>query len=233
MLKKFFVDYLPATGIVKRYCSALWASFYEKSSYSQFGEDKYIIQILSDFGIYKGNYVDVGANHPSSISNTYLLYRKGFSGIVIEPNAELIELFRIFRRRDTAICVGCSNEASIAHFYISKTPVLSTFTKQHRIFSMENTMKIEFVPLLTLDNCLKNFAFDRIDFLSIDVEGLNMEVVKGAYDTLKKTFLLCLEFDKEDELDLYTNYLTGFNRIKIMGCNAIYINEQISKTIVK
>jgi hypothetical protein len=55
-----------------------------------------------------GIYVDVGANHPTSISNTFLLYRHGLHGVTIEPNPELSQLHRRFRRRDVVVSVGSS-----------------------------------------------------------------------------------------------------------------------------
>ena len=227
MLKQLLIQYFPGLGRVKRYFTALYHCLHIKKSYSQFGEDAYILEFLASKGIHKGIYVDVGANHPSSISNTYLLYCNGYSGIVIEPNKELINLFRIFRKRDIPICVGCSDKAGIAKFFVSKTPVVSTFTTEHQFYSEKNTASIELMPLLTLDDCLKNLDLTRIDFLSIDVEGMNRQVIEGATSTINKTFLLCVEFD-DDDLQWFQNHLNDFKLEKVMGCNAIFMNTSFT-----
>jgi hypothetical protein len=56
-----------------------------RESYAQHGEDRYIRQQLSGVDLTSGIYVDIGANQPTQISNTYLFYRAGGSGVAIEP----------------------------------------------------------------------------------------------------------------------------------------------------
>jgi len=82
-------------------------SFPCKKSYSQHGEDVHILKLIDTLNINKQRdiYIDVGANHPMDLSNTYLFYRKGYRGVAIEPNKELINLFKVFRKRDIAINV--------------------------------------------------------------------------------------------------------------------------------
>src|SRR4051812_46477871 len=71
-----------------------------KSSYSQHGEDALVAELLGGYDLSAGIYVDVGANHPIRLSNTYLFYRKGHHGILIEPNRSLLSLLEKFRKRD-------------------------------------------------------------------------------------------------------------------------------------
>ena len=62
----------------------------QRDSYSQHGEDKLVRQLLEKLNLKDLLYVDIGANHPIKISNTYLLYRNGMRGIVIEPNRDFL-----------------------------------------------------------------------------------------------------------------------------------------------
>ncbi|MEZ5194836.1 MAG: hypothetical protein R2764_00075 [Bacteroidales bacterium] len=132
-MKKFIINYFPIVGIYKRFFVAFLNTILPiRSSYSQHGEDKFIVETLLGYNLEGSLYIDVGANHPSSISNTYLLYRKGYSGIIIEPNKELVRLFRIFRKRDIALMLGCSDITAVKKLFISKTPALSTFDLNHK-----------------------------------------------------------------------------------------------------
>ena len=101
-----------------------------RNSFFQYKEDTLIRNILRKYDLTGTIYVDVGANHPTEISNTYLLYRKGLHGIIIEPNEELIMLFKKFRKRDIPLLIGCTNHAAILPFHISKTPAISSFSIQ-------------------------------------------------------------------------------------------------------
>ena len=129
-IRCFLAKYLPWAGKYKRYVVALKDHFGPaKASYSQHGEDKFILKAIRDQGldIAQSIYVDIGANHPTDISNTYLLYRNGFQGVLIEANAQLCELLKCVRKRDVVINVGASDKAGIGQFNISKTPVRSSF----------------------------------------------------------------------------------------------------------
>src|SRR5208283_1151718 len=98
-----------------------------RSSYSQYGEDEFVAAMLSEVDPAKGFYIDVGANHPTRISNTYLFYRRGWSGIAIDPQRQMEKLFRACRPRDQFIRAGCGRRADIAEFSYAGASVLSGF----------------------------------------------------------------------------------------------------------
>ncbi|MEP6794292.1 MAG: FkbM family methyltransferase [Saprospiraceae bacterium] len=229
-IKAFLVNYFPSLGKLKRWLVAAKDSgLANKLTYSQFGEDVFITEKLDEYNLNKVLYVDVGANHPTDISNTYLLYRKGYNGIVIEPNAELIGLFRTFRKRDIAMMIGCSNMCSILKFNISKTPVLSSFSGDRNNL---NVYKQVYVPVLTLDAAMTNIDCPIVGFLNIDVEGLNFQVLEGAVELLKRTLLLCIEFDvEEDKLKIITFLGDQFELVNIFHCNLIFLNSNLSLSL--
>lgn len=217
---------LPSLGIYKRWFDAFYNNLISKKRYSQHGEDVIIFDLLKDKDLTKGVYIDVGANHPTSISNTYLFYKKGLSGITIEPNPELAQLHRKFRKRDINLALGISNSAALANFSITKAPVLSSFTT----IDPSNYWKTLYVPILTLDNVIQGLKTDWIYFLSIDVEGLNFNVLQGATETLKKTTLLCIEIDNDEDKKVITDFLIHHNFLFIqeIGCNLIFKNSYMN-----
>lgn len=231
MIKKFIVNNLTFLGQYKRFGVALKDCYSaKKASYSQHKEDAYIWEILSKYDLTDSIYTDVGANHPTDISNTYLLYRNGLNGVVIEPNPELVNLFLRFRPKDITLAIGCGNQTAISKFNISKTPVMSSFSER----TENNTYKSVYVPVMKLDQALENIEYEYIHLLSIDVEGINLEVLKGAEKTLAKSLLLCIEFDNQQDKIDYSQLLGNkFTLLKEFGCNMLYINNSLNVSKLK
>lgn len=230
--KKFLVNYFPHLGKLKRFVFALWNHITPiKTTYAQHQEDLLILELLeklkTKINIENSLYVDVGANHPSDISNTYLLYRNGYRGITIEPNLELLNLHKIFRNQDIHLGIGCSETPGILEFHISKTPVLSSFTG---VLPQENILATEYVPVMPIDLILdNNILKDRmVSFLNIDVEGMNFEVLQSGNKTLPFCAILCVEFDSDLEKKLISNSKlleNNFSLHKEVFCNLIYLNN--------
>jgi FkbM family methyltransferase len=196
-----------------------------KSTYSQHGEDQIIWNLLKNYNLQNSMYVDVGANHPSDISNTYLLYRNGLRGIVIEPNEELCRLFYKYRPNDICLKIGCSDSSAVLPFHISKTPVISSF----KLKPETNSLQSVYVPVMKLDDALSAFQADFYSLVSIDVEGLNFEVLKGSVETLKKTLLLCIEFDNDEEMKKIKDFVPlNFKEVQRIGCNILYLNNELT-----
>lgn len=230
-MKKFIIHHFPFVGAYKRFFVALVNDLLPmKKSYSQHGEDRFILETLKNFNLENSVYVDVGANHPSSISNTYLLYRNDMSGIIIEPNQELIQLFKVFRKKDIKLMLGCSDVTAVKKLFISKTPALSTFDLNHKHYRDKDLHRVRYLPVLKLDDVLTEMDMEFINLLSIDVEGLNVEVLKGSKKSLERTLMLCIEFDYDNHINVYTDILgEGFELVEKFGCNAIFLNKALQK----
>jgi len=149
-------------------------------SWAQAGEDLALISALA--GIKKGRYIDVGAHHPSRFSVTRALYERGWTGINIEANFDLIANFERERSRDINLnyCVGNSAEYS---FHVFEEPALSTvsidwknkFLQENQIFS--ETRAIEGIKL---SRVVQNFFSDgEFTFLNIDIEGADLEALES------------------------------------------------------
>ena len=150
-------------------------------SYSQEGEDMVLKRLFE--GQESGFYVDVGAHHPYRFSNTALLYQCGWRGINIDPNPGTSTLFDRYRPDDVNLELGINNSSEPLDFYIFKEPALNTFdTKtaaEHISSGKWELLHKKSVQQKTLSEVLDQHLPEgmKIDFLTIDVEGIGYEVL--------------------------------------------------------
>lgn len=152
-------------------------------SYAQNTEDVRLRRAFA--GQSSGFYVDVGANHPVKFSITKHFYENGWSGINVEPLPKQFALVQADRPRDINLNVGCSNQPGALTLYAARGGAsgMSTFTAQEMLEHQRQGFEFDEVscPVLTLASiCEKHAAGRVIDFLSIDVEGHEREVLEGA-----------------------------------------------------
>jgi FkbM family methyltransferase len=156
---------------------------YSLSSYSQEGEDLILQRIFGYKNV--GFYIDVGAYHPFRFSNTYLFYLKGWRGINIDPTPGSMKLFNKFRKRDINLEVGISEKEGVLTYYIFNEPALNTFDENlakkrdgKKGYYIIKELSIKVYPLSKI---LEEYLPEgqKIDFLTIDVEGKDFEVLKS------------------------------------------------------
>ncbi len=155
---------------------------YAVKSYSQEGEDMVLRRIFEN--VESGFYVDVGAHHPKRFSNTYYFYKKGWRGINIDAMPGSMNRFRRVRPRDVNIETAVAQEKKELTFYIFNDPALNSFDKQlvlersNDTYHVVEEKKIFARPLREIlgDYLPKNM---KITFMSIDVEGLDLEVARS------------------------------------------------------
>ena len=153
-------------------------------SYSQEGEDI----ILSRYFDTKstGFYIDIGAHHPYRFSNTYLFYKRGWHGINIDAMPGSMKIFNIKRPNDINLEYAISNSNQLLTFYIYQEKALNTFSKELVDFrtSINTHYKIDSsiqIQTKKLDFILNKYLKPNqiVDFLTIDVEGLDFEVLQS------------------------------------------------------
>lgn len=153
-----------------------------RKSYSQEGEDLILERLFE--GRTNGFYVDVGAHHPTRYSNTYRFYKRGWRGINIEPNPQAMELFRRQRKRDINIPCGVAEREGQLVYFMFNEPALNSFDQtlseqrqgdRYRIVGRQN------VPVRRLQSILESAVppQTQIDFMSIDVEGYDLQVLQS------------------------------------------------------
>ena len=164
-------------------------------SYSQEGEDLILERLF--YGQKKGFYVDVGAFHPKRFSNTYLSYLKGWNGINIEPRPGSSRLFNKVRPRDINLEIPISDENSELTYYLFNEPALNGFSNDllNERNGVNDVRVIDEVKIRTmrLSEILDEFlpANTKIDFLSVDTEGLDYKVLKSNnWDKYRPTVIL-------------------------------------------
>ena len=151
-------------------------------SFSQEGEDRLLARFFE--GSAPGFYIDVGAHHPFIFSNTQIFYDSGWRGINIDALPGSMHSFARYRPRDVNLEIAIGQTRSVSKFYVFNVPALNTFdeelarSRDHAPFRIERVIEI---PLLPLADVLGEHlpAGTDIDFLSVDVEGWDLEVLKS------------------------------------------------------
>ena len=148
--------------------------------YSQEGEDILLRRIFGDQ--IKGFYVDVGAHHPKRFSNTCYFYDRGWEGINIDALPGSMKVFQKFRPRDTNLEIAISEKEQNLTYYMFNEPALNGFSKsisderKNEQYHIEATINVPSFPLSKiLDTYLPSGQI--INFLSVDVEGLDLKVL--------------------------------------------------------
>jgi len=140
--------------------------------FGEFGEDIFINRILKN--INQGKYVDVGCYHPYKGSLTFKLYKRGWNGVNIDVSKTSIDLFNMSRKKDINLNLAISNFDGET-FYYENPPI----NQQNSLIQMNKLQKKIKIKCLTLDTVLNNKNLDEFDYLNIDVEGSELEVIKG------------------------------------------------------
>lgn len=181
---------------------------YFRGSFSQKGEDL----ILDKYFKHKkeGFYVDIGAFHPKRLSNTKFFYDKGWRGINIEPNSSRIELFIKDRPWDINLNIGIGAKTTEALFYQFESAALSTFSKEETYLLLQVGYKIRKkikIQMYRLEEIMNKYVKSSIDFMNVDTEGLEMEVLKSNNWNKYRPELLCIETkDFKDFIDRLFNH---------------------------
>lgn len=186
-----------------------------KNSYSQFGEDAILQKLIRRTS---GFYVDIGAYHPIKFSNTYSLYRMGWRGINIDALPNSMSLFKRLRPRDINVEIGIGNSEKPAHFYIFKEPAFNTFSQdayQQYVEKGIPFIKSVEVQTSTLASILDKYLppQQHIDIMSIDVEGLDLQVLQSNNWDIYKPDYIAIEIhahtiESIQNSEIY-NYLVG------------------------
>lgn len=151
----------------------MYTEMYANIVFSQEGEEIYLREKFRNKT--KGVYIDVGAFHPFRFSNTYWAYMQGWKGINIEPDFDNYKLLCALRPMDTNINCGISSKKGELKYYSFREKALNTFLKEN----ITNVQDIMTVKVELLKNILSQENIRDIDFIDIDVEGMEMDVLES------------------------------------------------------
>ena len=172
----------------------LWMQTF-RGSYSQLGEDLVIDQLLNYKD--KGVYVDIGAHHPTRLSNTKRFYNRGWRGINVDPNPFLIKKFKEERKEDINLILGVGKKNGFLFFYEFFPSTLSTLSAKEAKKYINEGFKLvsqKKVPVKTLSFILEKYCKNKvINFLSVDTEGMDLEVLQSNNWKKYKPQVICVE----------------------------------------
>lgn len=210
-----------------------------RKSYSQRREDLIIDRLLGYKK--KGFYVDVGAYDPNRFSNTKRFYDRGWRGINIEPSKNNYLKFKKHREDDINLNIGVASEEGKLTFFSIIPDTLSTFSVeeakryQEQGFELDSKKHIE---VECLEGILDKYAENKqIDFMSIDTEGYDMEILKSNNWSKYRPKIICIEsasYDQNDkdsglkgkEHELFLESV-GYEKIYNSGLNCIYRDKNL------
>ncbi|WP_041962254.1 FkbM family methyltransferase [Sulfurospirillum cavolei] len=215
MIKKWFKTIIPKQ--IRDYLIEFKNNYfneYATRSYAQEGEDMVLNRLFAHQT--NGFYVDVGAHHPKRFSNTYLFYRKGWCGINIDAMPNSMKVFDKMRPRDINIEAPVSDTNQELTYYVFNDPALNGFSE-----TLTQKREDEGVYFVTSKIPLQTYTlkeiFDtnlpsgqKIDFLSIDVEGWDFKVLKSNDFLTHCPKVVLVEVLETDVMRLSDNEIVKF-----------------------
>ena len=202
-------------------------------SYSQFGEDRVIESWF--LGRTSGVYVDIGCNHPVKYSNTWKLYLRGWRGLAVDPNADLIRKYKKVRPRDQVRQQVVSDCQEPVDFYFSKTSDLISGVGQKEQGYWQRTHENSNVVLchpIGLSRLLEESNIpSRFELLSIDVEGHELEVLNSLDFNRFDPEMIVIEMHEfslaeAQKNEVYAKLIShGFSMLAYVGPSGFFVKE--------
>jgi len=195
---------------------------------SQWYEDLIVEAVFNSLGVNLPKYIDIGANMPESLNNTYLFYKKGSVGQIIEPNPYFSELYRKVRPNDEFLEIALSNTRGEADFCIFdeasglSTLILDNVERVSKYFGIKPTHSIVRVKIDTFNNVVHK----DVQYMSLDTEGKDLDILKNIdFDLFPELVVICSETPKPTAI----NYLNGKGFIMFYrnSANVVFVRNDI------
>ncbi|MEL7482195.1 MAG: FkbM family methyltransferase, partial [Pseudomonadota bacterium] len=178
-------------------------------------------------------YVDVGAGHPVYGSNTFGLYLQGWRGVTVEPNPDHARKHRAVRPHDQLMQVGIAITNSALTYHSFTNPDYNTFDETARDRAISHggeVLDTHTIPVRRLDRMLTDAGLNQsIDLMSVDCEGLDLDVLRSN-DWLKFRPRLLLVEDleaidspwQESDINKYLDGI-GYRRWTLVGYTSVFL----------
>lgn len=216
------------------------------NSYSQAGEDMVLDFLFAGVGLSKPNYLELGVLSAFDCSNTYKYYLRGARGVLVEADVTQIASIKELRPEDIILNVGVGlDQQTEADFYVFNNQGLNTFDKKEAQFRNDfGSCRIERVvkvPLKTITEIIEQNFTTYPDFLSIDIEGLDLAVLKSIDFDRHPIPVICAETCTYSENHIkgkdksIEEYLTGQGYFVYADTyiNTIFVNNKWFNSIGK
>ncbi len=200
--------------------------------YGEFGEDILINRILKN--IKTGRYVDVGCYHPYKGSLTAKLYKRGWRGINIDLSKSSIDLFNLVRKKDINLNIAISDFNGQTN-YFENSPI----NQQNSLIKSDDNQKIIKTDCKNLNFILGENKFEKFEYLNVDVEGTENNVIKGIDFSKYKPILITIENNNLHIKDYIQSEVykilteNNFTFISKIGVTNFFLNNENAKNFQK
>ena len=200
--------------------------------YGEFGEDILVNRILKN--LETGKYVDVGCYHPYKGSLTAQLYKKGWKGINIDLSKSSIDLFNLVRKEDINLNLAVSDfNGQTSYFENSPINQQNSLIKNN-----DNQKKIE-IDCKNLNLILEENKFEKFEYLNIDVEGSEQNVINGINLSKYSPILITIENNNlhiNDYIESETYKIlikNNYTFISKTGVTNFFLKNEYAKNFLK
>ena len=203
---------------------------FKNSHLGEYGEDIFVRRFFKEFK--KGFYVDIGCYHPIKGSLTHLLFKNGWNGLNVDLSQISIDLFNISRPNDINIRSAISNTNGKTHYYENG------LINQQNSLNNINKNKIE-IESYKLDTLLEKYNIEKIDYLNIDVEGNEFNVISDFSFSKYQPKLISIEdnfYDIKETINSNIHDLlvkSGYFLASKYGVTCLYIDLQFKDKLNK
>jgi len=207
-------------------------------SFSQLKEDLVVKRIFDGAGVSVIRYLDVGAYSAVELSNTFLFYSNGSSGVLVEPDPYLCDKLRSERPRDIVVQSAMSPDNGNITLYRLTARTMNTISLKHAQYIVAHggwgPQHIEEripVPTVHINDILKKHFSAGCDFLSIDTEGLDGKIIKSLDFDLYRPSVVCIEtLGGHPDVDLkdMESFMESknYNNAHCSGLNSIFTDNK-------
>jgi FkbM family methyltransferase len=166
-------------------------------TYAQQAEDLIIADIFGYLGIKEIRYLDIGANDPIQDSNTYLFYKQGHRGVLVEPNPAYGPKYREKRPGDNVleVGVGVTDQQEADYYMVDAHPGLNTFSKEvaDKHAALGRKITVTKRKLVNINKVIADNFTTPPNFISIDIEGLDLDILKTLDFDKYRPAVICVE----------------------------------------
>lgn len=221
------------------YANAL--QLFNKKTYSQAGEDAIILYACAMLGIpfQECNYLDLGANKPVEMSNTYLFYQQGARGVLLEANPSLIPALKQQRSGDVILNQAVTDKSGDSViFNILNLDGLSKIGDVSEILAKNQNAKLEqaiTIQTITVNDIIQRYFQSKAPvILNLDIEGLELQILESIdFETYRPLFLIIEMIPYSETLSAgiknqeLLNYMQSKNYLEyaFTGINSIFMDN--------
>ena len=197
----------------------------ETQKYSQHDEERYILEVLRGLAPETAHFLDIGAWHPTCLSNTRALVERGWSGMMIEPSPQpFLNLLDAYGAsgKITLLLGAIGLESCIAPMWITDDAVSTLIETEYEVWRKHANFRGQIlVPVITLDQLFHQYGGDW-QFINIDAEGISPALFKRLLKIGVRPRCICVEHNQQIVELAGHAQCAGYRQVYLNGTNVVY-----------